>query len=633
MTLKQNPFAAFNQMRGKFKEKPREWLILTFSCTLLLLLFVINIPLDRAIQAKVFGGYYFCFVLFLLLVATTYSVLKGLPLRAYLREHRRGLIVVLLAAIGVHLFQPHRMELFNDEPAHQMNAKMMHLERQNSIPEIGYHLAGGIVYLDRNVNSRMYFYPFLVSILHDLTGFRVVNGLALNALIGGLLFLVVYLGGNRIYAKGGGVMAVALLFSLPLLDEAVTSYGYDATNLLFISAVFLGLSHYAERPNAKFLNWTVILAICAAYTRNESLLYLLPVVLVFWVRFLDHAEANITRIVSVSPLLLLPIPAARIIFEAFMGKLLLDAPEVSSESLFSLQSIPGNFIQVGQWMFDFSSTVPASPFLAFLGCAGLLALTVNTLSKAVGEQNFKDGDLMFLSFSATAVSAFVFVTLSWFWSPASGGANRLLLPIHLCMAYWGVWFIANTKQSEINFKRAILGTALAIFLVAIPTKMRDVRAETRVFAKYAAWANQWVANHADNRPLYISQINTCFLFHGHPAVGMSRGNSDIDRLSQLIAENYYGELIVFEIEKFDAANGRWVPSPPAPPLDPSILTEVIDERRWAYNQRARFRRVIGYTTNEGNNVYLKDLKPWKYDFETFDAYAEAMLRLHPGLVW
>lgn len=623
----------WTRLQTKVKERPYEWLGLALSCSILLVFFLIDLPLDWAIRINTLGGYYFCLILFIFLVGTTFAVLRKIELAAYVRIHWRGLLAVIIASLAVHFFQPHRMEVFNDEAAHQLAAKMMHLERQNSIPEVGYHLFGGLSYVDRTANFRMYFYSFLVSIVHDLTGFRSINGLIFNAAAGGLLFLLVYLGGNRIHRKGGGVMAVTLLFSLPLLDEGITSYGYDTTNLLFIAGVFLGLSHYAERPCPKFLNWTLILALCGAYTRNESLLYLLPLVFVFWIQIFNHPEANLTRIVSLSPLLLLPIPAAKEIFGAFMGELLIDSPEVSSASLFSLQSLPTNLINTGLWMFDTSSTVPASPLLAFFGLAGLLALIVNTASKASGLQKFKEGELMFLAFSATAAGAFIFVTLTWFWSPVSGAANRLLLPIHLAMVYWGVWLIANTKCPEVYFKRAIIGATIIIFLMSLPTKMRDVRGDTRVFAKYAAWAGEWIEARSERRPLYISQINTYFLFLGHPCVGIARGNADIDRFAQLIAENYYRELVVFEIEKYDSSTGQWVPSPPARPLDPGIITEVIDERRWAYNQRARFLKVIAYTNKAGEQVYLNDLKPLKYDFNDFNAYFRAMQRLHPGLVW
>ncbi len=625
--------ARFTPIWMKIKEKPYQWLGLALSCTVFLLLLFLKLPLDWVIQATALAGYYFCFILFILLIATTFRVLGDINFSGYLRARWRGLLVVLIATIAVHLFQPYKMGVFNDEPAHQLNAMMMHLERQNSIPEVGYQLGGGMVYADRSSNFRMYFYPFLVSIVHDLTGFRHDNGLFLNAIAGGLLFLLVYLGGNRIHAEGGGVLAVMLLLSLPLLDEVITSYGYDTVNLLFIAAVFLGLSHYAERPTAKFLNWTVILAICAAYTRNESLLYLIPVITIFLIRFFGNPSTNITKITCFSPLLLLPAPAAKQIFGAFMDYLHIESPEVSSEQLFSLASIPPNLVNVGQWMFDFSSTVPASPVLVILGLAGLIALTVTTLSKFIGQQKWKKGDDMFLAFATTAVIAFVFVTLSWFWNPASGAANRLLLPFHLCLTYLGVWFIANSRRPSVNFKRAALGMAVFIFLLAIPTKMRDVRAETRVFAKYVAWAGEWLVERSENRPIYISQVHTYFLFHGHPSVGTSRGNSDIERLCQLVVENYYGELIVFEIEKYDAVTGIWTPSPPAPTLDAGIITEIIDERRWSYNQRARFLKVLGFSNEEGAIVYLSDLKPMKYEYDNFNDYIDAMNRLHPGLIW
>ncbi len=616
-------------LKAKVQQNPFNWVALSLSGCLLGIFLLVEAPLEWVIHLHAHGGYYFCAILFGCLLYTSGKVLRTANLAAYARNHWKGLLFVLFASVIVHLFQPHIMRIFNDEPAHQMVAKIMHLERENSVPEVGYARSVTLDYVTRSLNYRMYFYPFLVSILHDLTGFRPLNGLLLNGFIGAALFLVVYLGGNRIHQKGGGILAVALFLSLPLLDETVTSYGYDLTNLFFLATLFLALSHYIERQSAERLNWAVMVAIGLAYSRNESVLYLSVVMVVFGVLLLRDPKVTITRMVAFSPLLLLPVLAARRIFkETVKAGAYADA---SDAPLFALHYIPNNLARVGEWMFDFSSTVASSPALALIGSVGLLTLLVGSIGKLVARRDLRPVDWTLAVFALGTIGSFVFITLAFFWNPISGEALRFLLPIHLLFAYAGVWFVSNTNQPERNFRLAIVLTGLITVFLSIPTKTREVRAENLTFAKYAAWSTDWIKEHQNHGHLYISQLNTLFLLHGQPTIDLARGGTEIEKIGQLVAENYYSAVIVFIIERYDATADRWAPASPAMPLNEKVITEVLDERRWAFNQRARFLRVTGFLDAEGKPVHLDDLRPMKNDFDHFGTYWNAMRHLHPGI--
>jgi hypothetical protein len=610
---------------------PSRWALLSLSGSLLGFLLTFGGPLSWAVQLHAYAGYYFCLILFIGLLYSTWGVLQTLNLRGYLSRHKKGLLLVLFASVFVHLFQPHMMRVYNDEPAHQMVAKVMHLERENSVPEAGYALSGGLEYGERSLNYRMYFYPFLVSIIHDLTGFRPINGLLLNGFIGAAFFFVLYLCGNRIYSDGGGVLAVLLMLSLPLLDETVTSYSYDITNLFFLAALFLGLSLYAEYRSPVLLNWSVMLAIGLAYSRNESVIYLVAVMLVFGLLLLRDPNVTLTRIVACSPFLLLPVISARRIFHEIMQSLPAGASPEDGSPLFALHYIPDNFIRVASWMFDFSSTVPSSPILALVGSIGLLALLVACAGAGARRRESHPCDWVLGVFAMGIFCAFALITLAFFWNPVSGEAVRFLLPIHLLFTLATVWFVANTTQPKRNFPITFALVGIAIFLISIPTKTRQVRAENLVFAKYADWAIDWIKEHKHEGHLYVSQLNTLFLLHGHPTIGLAEGSSNIERLGQLIAEGYYKEILVFIIERYDPVTATWAPAAPASPLDQKLITEVVEEQRWAFNQRMRFLRVTGFRNSAGEAVYWDRLRPLKNDFNNFSDYWNAMLKLHPGL--
>jgi hypothetical protein len=161
--------------------------------------------------------------------------------------------------------------------------------------------------------------------------------------------------------------------------------------------------------------------------------------------------------------------------------------------------------------------------------------------------------------------------------------------------------------------------------------MRDVGGANIVFGNYAKWSLDWLAERDDANTLYISQLNTLFLLHDYPAMDLNRANENERKVIQLEVEKYYSRIVVFVIERYDVKTGRWSPPSPAPPLSERFVTKVIDERRWSYNQRARFLEVTAYREDSGEVLRIDGIPSMKYDFDTFNSYWSAMRKLHPGL--
>jgi hypothetical protein len=624
-------FGSLQIVFGKIKaDKPR-WL-----CFVVLILFaaglaLVQLPLNWAVSIHAYTGYFFCAAVLALFGYFTFRIIRTGDLRAFARNHRIGLVIVLLASVFVQCHRTQMMRVFNDEPAHQMAAKIMHEERENSVPEVGYYLEGDLVYGERSLNYRMYFYPFLVSIIHDLTGFRVENGVWLNAALGALLFFSVYLGGNRIYARGGGILAVLLLAGLPLLDLSVTSYGYDTANLLFLSVFFLALSLYAERRDSDSLNWLIATGLTLAYCRNESVIYLPAMaVLVAYVFAASHS-AKLTWFASFSPILLLPVLAARQIFTTVNADLSEMFPHLDSNRFFALEFIPRNFARVGEWLFDLSTLTPSYPLLSILGTIGLVAIISMLVSDVLKRKKWRPIDSSLYLFLAAVFGSFIFITLTLFWNPIAGEAVRFLLPLHLALIYASVWLASKANNGLVCIRGLILLATAGLFFISIPTKMRPTGGANTVFANYADWSVDWLAENDDRNTLYLTQLHTLFLLHDYPAMDLNRANANARKVVQLEAERYYDQIIVFVIEKFQPQSGEWRPPSPAKPLSNDLVVEVLDERRWAFNMRARFLQVTGFRDSDGEVTAIKDMQSSRDDYDHFNLYWNAMRELHPGL--
>ena len=152
------------------------------------------------------------------------------------------------------------------------------------------------------LDKRPLFQPLLVSLLHDLTGYRPENVFALNsALTFGLLGLV-YVACRKLAGREAGILAVLLLTSLPLLAQNATGGGFELLNLVMIMSTLLLGMRFAEKRDPGSLQALLLSAVLLAQTRYESILFMLPVgLLVGWTWWkerravLDRARSSRAR--------------------------------------------------------------------------------------------------------------------------------------------------------------------------------------------------------------------------------------------------------------------------------------------------------------------------------------------------
>lgn len=134
--------------------------------------------------------------------------------------------------------------------------------------------------VDVFVDKRPWLYPFVVSVLHDLSGFRHYHPFLVNALGGLGVLAFAYCIGYSFAGRKAGALAVLLWASLPLLAQNATGAGMELLNLLMVLGVFLLATKYLQDPTSQREGALCLTAVLLTYTRYESALFLLPVLLV-----------------------------------------------------------------------------------------------------------------------------------------------------------------------------------------------------------------------------------------------------------------------------------------------------------------------------------------------------------------
>ena len=155
---------------------PRIWLFGAAGVASLLIGFVVVSP-AAAEQLITHGGYYYILALFAAFLI--YSVRVVEPRRdkinRWLRRPGWMGVAILAGTAFALLSDSFAHKVLFDEYVLQGTAWHMHATKEVGTPIRAYEFAGTWLTVDQFLDKRPYFFTFLLSLLHDLTGFRVQN--------------------------------------------------------------------------------------------------------------------------------------------------------------------------------------------------------------------------------------------------------------------------------------------------------------------------------------------------------------------------------------------------------------------------------------------------------------------------
>ena len=202
--------------------------------------------------------------------------------------------------------EPLRAKVLNDEFVLQSTAFNLHFFREAGTMVRGYDIGGVFLSLDNYIDKRPLLYPFIVSLAHDLTGYRVLNAFLVNVAMHPLLLGLAWWLARRLAGPRAGLIAVALLGSLPLLAQNATGAGMELTNALMILVAAALAIQYLERPDAPRLSAFALALVLLCQTRYESAIFVPAGALVVIIGWWREQRLVLSWPAVLAPLLLIP---------------------------------------------------------------------------------------------------------------------------------------------------------------------------------------------------------------------------------------------------------------------------------------------------------------------------------------
>jgi hypothetical protein len=394
------------------------------------------------------GGYWLLLLTWLLLLVNLYQRTQTIeaPLRCLRKLWSLPAGYVLVCSVLLLTMQPSGYKITMDEPVLAATSLQMHMEREVMTAARAYEVNGVFSLLGGYVDKRPYFFPFLASLLHDLTGYRALQGVLLNGLLTPLFLSLLFIAGRLIWRDWGGYLLIGLFMTVPLLAMNVNGAGFELLNLVMILGTSLAAYSYLQCPAPRKMDTLILMGLLLAQTRYESVLYVLAVGCVIAVVWMRRKEIEFTWIGITAPLLLISFPLQQIIFDDYESLWQLDHNDVDRP--FSLDFVFSNLWRAGRYFFAMNRHQPNSLLLSFLfvaACAGFVYAFARRRVRLDFSRNeavicYTFGFVIFANFS---------ILMAYHWGQIDDiVATRLVLPFLLFQAVAVVFFLSLFQKCK-----------------------------------------------------------------------------------------------------------------------------------------------------------------------------------------
>lgn len=467
-----------------------------------------------------------------------------------------GLLVIVIGLYSVIALtsDSFRSKILNDEFVLQSTAYNMHYFRDTATMARGYEVLGVFVSTDSYLDKRPNFFPFLISLVHDFTGYRVANAFWLNASLLPVCLSLVYFIGRRLNGPRGGLLALVLLGSLPLLGQNATGSGMELLNVVMILSVVGLAASYLAKPDLPHLVALVFGSVLLAQTRYESALYVLPVAGIILISWWRERKTLVSWPVIIAPLLLLPCALQNKVLSgsSWMWELRSD-----QETRFSSSYFQGNLQSAFAFFANTSAGLANSWALSLLGAMAVIVIIGWML--LVRRPFFQNHPLrVSILLMGLGVVANAVLLMFYYWSSLTDPmASRFSLPLY-CLLALLVVMAAALFDGRGPVSRALTGVML-VFSLGVTTAHSAQHLYSHLGIDEIEWGKRYVAGRAPgDRLILYNNSPLPWLIEKTPCILLSRARQVGDRLQYQLKRGTFREILVFQALRPTSAEGDFM---------------------------------------------------------------------------
>ena len=555
------------------------------------------------------GGYYYMLGLFALFGWLGFRV--AAPRRAvwlgWIRRPGWPGALILLATAFALWSDPFKHKVLFDEYVLQGTALHMHATKEIGTVIRAYDIAGSWVPIDTFLDKRPYFFTFLVSLVHDLTGYRIANMFFVNVALTPVFFALVYWLGREVAGRGAALLAVGLLATMPLLGQNTTGAGMELHNLVMLALTMVLAVLWLRAPDEDRLSLLVLGAILLAQSRYESAIFVVPVAVVIVAGWITAGRLILTWPAVVAPLLLVP----RVWHNRFLdASPLLWQLNEGQTSRFGLDYLPGNLTGAWAFFFNFRPALANSWFLSALGSVGLgwFLWVAWRWSRRPRRDPLSPAALTLVVFGAGIVGNLVLI-MFYYWSRLDDTiASRFALPMCLLLALSSAWLVHRLDSGRVPALRiATVAFAGWLLIWGLPVLAQRLYTSQNLVMQEVEWEHEELLKRPGS-VLFVSNKSTIpFVLWRIPTIitGVARQRSA--QIGYHLREGSFKEVIVAQALRPTSAKGE-MGVDPDDLMPPGYRLEPIVEKRFG-GRYSRLSRLVAIEEAAGGGPSVGTTPP------------------------
>ena len=551
----------FVALRSRMRSTPFKFALLALCCIVPFLIAWLP-DYGTALRIAHGGNYWLVAALFSAFAVFVFVALRRLTkpvIGGWLRVNRYGLLTALALAAFLQANEPHQPKVLYDEDSVCGIAWYMHWQRTAAYPAKSHIYEGRQSVTASTVDKRPVGFPFLLSTVHDLIGYRTANVYILNALLGFAFLAMLYLWAKPVCGHGGALAAILLVGSLPLLAQNVTGAGFEVFNICLIVGLALAARRYLEKPGTQGLDLLICVGLLLSVSRYESILYLLAIAAVVVVKWLREKSVTLTWFAVFSPLLLTSAVLTNRIFvgnkgcfEPHGGKPFLalsNFADNAGRALYYLFALPGDGLT-------------NSLLLSVAGLAALIVLAVCYLPRLARRER-KDAAVIVLLAVGAIIVANTLLGLFENWGQWDDPlAARFSLPFQMLLVLCFVSMLAFVWRSR---RVSLLIPFIAgAWLLAAATPIMSAHVMTNLIytSHDAQFFRDWARKNCGERDLIVDESCIGLILDGHSCIPFEAANHAPWKLKSVKEAGIYDHVYVFERTMHNPRTGNWDPFTP-----------------------------------------------------------------------
>lgn len=556
------------------------------------------VPDRLAIHLVAKVGFWFVLVAFVIWVwALGKTLAADFKAWSWRRADWTSVVVIVAAGVVLLVHETFGFKIVMDELMLLGTSMSMHFDKAAVTPLRGNDIQGAFVLLDGIVDKRPLFFPFLVSLLHDISGYRPANAFVLNGALTFVFLGLVFVAGRMLAGRMAGWLGVALFAGLPLLAHNSTGGGFELLNLTMILATLLLGVRWLEKRDRHSLTAFCFSGLLLAQVRYESVIFLLPVALLVLFGWWREGRPILPWPVIIAPLLMVHYPLQHRIFDVRAS-----AWEMASKpgysTPFSFSYISENLGHALKFFFGNAVDQPNSLVLSALGLIAVpffVLLLVKRLRALRSESPSSVATTVF----AVGFGLQFLLLMCYFWGKFDDPViRRLSLPTHLALVIALLAVLPQFKSPQVL--RVLLAVAVIGLLArSVPSMASHAYSQEYWPGRETAWRRSFMA--AQPRPDYLMIDNDSTLWVTHrvsstPTMGADKRREDI---AYFMRNRAFSNVYVFQHFDIDPATGARTLREGDDP-GPAFVLEPVVEQRLVTLALTRISRVT--EIRSGDNV-------------------------------